>query len=67
MESLDTINQAIQKYACKLVFVDQKHQLVNFVPPKTVKVIHVYPSMPKLSLVRKHILEYEKEGLLELP
>ena len=67
MDTMDSINREIQKYHCKLVFVDGKNQLVNFVPPKTVKVIHIYPNMPNLKLVRKHIIEFEKDGFLETP
>ena len=66
-EAFDTINREIEKYYCKLIFADGKIQLVNFVPPKTVKVIHIYAEFPKLSIVRQHIIAFEKDGLLETP
>ena len=66
-EAYEAINREIEKYYCKLIFADDKIQLVNFVPPKTVKVIHVYPEFPKLSIVRQHIIGFEKDGLLETP
>lgn len=68
MDNMDLLNLEIKKYYCKLIFVDNKYRLVNFVPPKTVNVIHVYPSsMPTLKLVRRHIIKFEKEGKLETP